>query len=159
VVVYVVLIQISIQYGTFSLVVNMVANQDQGTWVGQTLTFITGIGKHLADTDPTKLPTGVKYMYIGEMFAMLAMPTGKTSFCITLLRLTTKKWHQALIWFIIVTINLFMWLLGFLTMLQCTPVHKLWDVEQPGHCWDNHYINAWAITVGGKCLLLMTLRR
>jgi hypothetical protein len=107
------------------------------------------IGKHFVDADPVKLVVGVKYMYAGEAFALLAMPLGKTSFCITLLRLTAVKWHKHIIWFIIVSINIMMLAVTAMTFGQCTPVEKLWDVMLPGHCWDNRIVIYFSIAVGG----------
>lgn len=102
----------------------------------------------------TKLPTGIKYMYLGELFALLAMPTGKTSFCVTLLRLTAVQWHKWFIWFIIVTINLTMWAVTVMTFAQCSPVEKLWDISIPGKCWDNRIVIYFSIFVGSKSLYI-----
>ncbi|KAF2014033.1 hypothetical protein BU24DRAFT_452802 [Aaosphaeria arxii CBS 175.79] len=116
------------------------------------------IGKHFIDADPVKLVVGVKYMYVGEAFALLAMPLGKTSFCITLLRLTAVKWHKHIIWFIIVSINIMMLAVTAMTFGQCTPVEKLWDVMLPGHCWDNRIVIYFSIAVGVySCLVDVVL--
>ena len=105
---------------------------------------------HYLDADKVKLVDGVKYMYLGELFALLAMPTGKTSFCVTLLRLTAIKWHKYIIWFIIVTINLTMWAVTIMTFAQCSPVEKLWNIMLPGSCWDNRIVIYFSIFVGGE---------
>jgi hypothetical protein len=99
----------------------------------------------------SRLPTGIKYMYLGELFALLAMPTGKTSFCVTLLRLTAISWHRLILWFIIVTVNLSMWVVTVMTFAQCSPVEKLWNITLEGKCWDNRIVIYFSIVVGGKC--------
>jgi hypothetical protein len=108
-----------------------------------------GLGKHFADTDKTKISTGIEYMYLGELFALLAMPTSKTSFCVTLLRLTETPWHKHFIWFIIVTLNLALWGCIAVTFAQCEPVEKLWNLTLPGKCWDNRIVIYYSVFVGG----------
>ncbi|KAF2175453.1 hypothetical protein K469DRAFT_680029 [Zopfia rhizophila CBS 207.26] len=117
-----------------------------------------GIGKHLVDTDPVKIVDGIKFMYLGEIFALFAMPTSKTSFCVTLLRLTATQWHKWFIWFIIITINLTLWLCAILTLAQCSPVEKLWNIALPGTCWDNRIVINYSIFVGvWSCLMDLLL--
>ena len=29
---------------------------------------------------------------------------------------------------------------NLLSLFQCTPIHKAWDIEQPGHCYDAYTI-------------------
>ncbi|OSS49882.1 hypothetical protein B5807_05896 [Epicoccum nigrum] len=67
------------------------------------LSVYYGIGQHLKDNqDKTLLPTGVRYMYIGEIFGLFSVPLSKASFCVTLLRLTVVPWQERLLWFIII---------------------------------------------------------
>ncbi|KAJ4334623.1 hypothetical protein N0V95_009115 [Ascochyta clinopodiicola] len=110
-----------------------------------------GIGQHYADiADKSQLPTGVKYMYIGEIFGMVSVPLSKASFCVTLLRLTVIPWQRKLLWFIIVTIQLAFYAGAIMTMVQCDPPQKLWDVALEGTCWDNRIVIYFCIFVGGK---------
>ncbi|PSN70690.1 hypothetical protein BS50DRAFT_443397, partial [Corynespora cassiicola Philippines] len=112
------------------------------------------IGKHFNEADPVKLVTGVKYMYLGQLFALLAMPIGKTSFCVTLLRLTETKWHRQILWFIIGTINLALLAVTVMTFAQCSPVAKLWNVTLEGKCWDNRIVIYFSVFVGAySCVI------
>ncbi|KAF2865260.1 hypothetical protein BDV95DRAFT_507702 [Massariosphaeria phaeospora] len=113
-----------------------------------------GIGLHFVDADMVKLVTGVKYMYLGEFFALLAMPTAKTSFCVTLLRLTAVPWHKWIIWFVIVTTNASMWAVAAMTFAQCSPIEKLWNLTLPGKCWDNRIVIYFSIFVGAYSALM-----
>ncbi|KAH8650882.1 hypothetical protein BGZ60DRAFT_436753 [Tricladium varicosporioides] len=107
-----------------------------------------GIGGHIYDVSPGKLKIGVKLLYIGEFFAIIAVAISKTSFAVTLLRLATKHWHMYMIWFIIISLNLVMWFCGLFQFIQCSPVEKLWDLTAPGTCWDPHIQINYAIFAG-----------
>lgn len=110
-----------------------------------------GIGKHFHEIeDKSALPTGVMYMYIGEIFGMFSVPLSKASFCITLLRLTVIPWQKKLLWFIIITVQLTFYAGAIMTLVQCDPPQKLWDVALPGKCWDNRIVNYFCIFVGGE---------
>ncbi|KAH7121084.1 hypothetical protein B0J11DRAFT_56634 [Dendryphion nanum] len=115
------------------------------------------VGKHFHEADSVQLVTGIKFMYLGELFALLAMPTSKTSFCITLLRLTEIYWHKWIIWFIIVSVNITMWLCAALTFGQCSPVEKLWNYTLEGECWDNRIVIYYSIVVGAYACVLDVL--
>ncbi len=58
-----------------------------------------GLGKrkHLLDQD--NIVPMYKHMFIGEFFTLIAIPTSKTSFSITLLRLATRKWQKWFVWY------------------------------------------------------------
>lgn len=90
----------------------------------------------MADIHPDDLSFAIKVLYAGEFFAIIAVATSKTSFAITLLRLSPKPWQRYVLWFIIVSLNLAMWLCAMFQYLQCSPVNKLWDFTVPGKCWD-----------------------
>jgi hypothetical protein len=96
-----------------------------------------GFGKH--SWDITDWPT---YLFVSNVTGVLSITAAawsKTSFAITLLRFT-EKWKRYLVWFCIITINLFLGLSGIFTYVQCTPVRRLWDSSVPGHCWNSKVI-------------------
>ncbi|KAM5355043.1 hypothetical protein ACJ41O_001689 [Fusarium nematophilum] len=107
-----------------------------------------GIGRHIATIPPTDLVYGIKVLYIGEFFAVIAVAISKTSFVVTLLRLATQRWHRLLLWFIIITVNIVMWLCGLFSFIQCSPVEKLWDLSMEGTCWNPHVTVNFAIFAG-----------
>lgn len=82
-------------------------------------------------------------------FSILAAMWSKTSFAITVLRISEGriKWF---IWFIIVTINASLGFGAMSTYLQCTPVEKLWmPLMKEGKCWPKELIiNYQAFTAG-----------
>jgi hypothetical protein len=106
------------------------------------------LGRHIAEVPQDDLEIGLKLMYIGEFFAIIAVTISKTSFAVTLLRLATQAWHTYLLWFVIVTLNVVMWLCGLFEFIQCSPVEKLWDLDVPGTCWDSHIAVNYAIFSG-----------
>lgn len=118
-----------------------------------------GIGKHFNDIkDQAQLATGIKYMYICETFGLLSVPMSKSSFCVTLLRLTIIPWQRKLLWFIMITINLAFWAGAILTLVQCEPKEKLWNFALEGQCWDNRIVIYFCIFVGGLSIFDKLLR-
>ena len=71
--------------------------------------------------------------------SIVAAAWSKTAFAITLLRVSTG-WVRRLVWFIIVTVNLFLGLSALFTFAQCRPVAKLWDNKLEGVCWDKSIV-------------------
>lgn len=88
-------------------------------------------------------------MFIGELFVLIAMPVGKTSFCVTLLRITTTKWHRRVMWFIMLTLNPAMLVVAAMTFLRCNPIEKAWNYGAPGRCWPRAVIVNYSIFLGG----------
>lgn len=105
---------------------------------------------HMADIAPGDFKDAVKILYIGELFAIIAVSISKTSFAVTLLRLSTQPRQRYALWFIIVSINLAMGLCGLFTFVQCSPVSKLWDISVPGSCWEPMIVIRYAIFAGGE---------
>ncbi|KAH7464016.1 hypothetical protein FOMA001_g17778 [Fusarium oxysporum f. sp. matthiolae] len=70
-------------------------------------------------------------------FLLLAIMGSKTSFAITLLRLTTE-WMRWGVWFLIITTNVFLGFSIIIYYIQCTPVQALWDSNVKGKCWDRN---------------------
>ncbi|KAK4139400.1 96ca82bc-67f3-4b3a-ab36-ffe7d8f40fbe [Dichotomopilus funicola] len=95
-----------------------------------------GYGKNLYDMNPDNLPTMPFIAVFAGFFSVLAAAWSKTSFALTLLRLSQAWVMKAVIWFIIVTVNailgtamLFMW-------IKCRPFAKIWDGSLEGWCID-----------------------
>jgi hypothetical protein len=108
-----------------------------------------GIGQHLSEISPDDLPIGLKLLYIGRFFGIVAVTTSKTSFAVTLLRLAVKSWQRYVVWFIIVTLNVIMWLCAIFLFVQCSPVEKAWLLSVPGTCWDSRITIGYSIFAGG----------
>ncbi|EEY21864.1 conserved hypothetical protein [Verticillium alfalfae VaMs.102] len=69
-------------------------------------------------------------------FGIMATTLSKTSFAITLYRISTNQWMKYLLIFIIVTINVSMNLVWIFGLVKCTPFAKVIDGSHPGKCWD-----------------------
>lgn len=69
-------------------------------------------------------------------FGIMATTFSKTSFAITLCRISTNQWMKYLLIFIIVTINVSMNLVWIFGLVKCTPFAKVIDGSHPGKCWD-----------------------
>ncbi|KAF2801191.1 putative integral membrane protein [Melanomma pulvis-pyrius CBS 109.77] len=113
-----------------------------------------GMGKHSVDILPENESPMYKYLFIGEFFSLIAIPTSKTSFTVTLLRLSTRRWQKVLLWFIIVTMNLVMWLCAILLFLQCTPVERNWNKDLKGTCWKSKVQDNYSIFAGAYSAFL-----
>ncbi|KAK5655975.1 hypothetical protein OQA88_5113 [Cercophora sp. LCS_1] len=90
-------------------------------------------GKHGYDINPDNLPKMPFVAVFAGFFSVLAAAWSKTSFALTLIRLS-ERWMRIMIWFIVVTVNgilgtamLFMW-------VKCRPIAKIWDVTLEGEC-------------------------
>ncbi|KAB8274002.1 hypothetical protein BDV30DRAFT_248592 [Aspergillus minisclerotigenes] len=110
------------------------------------------IGKHVGDIDdPSKTPEALKLIYIGMIICIISCVLSKTSFAITLLRIVTRTWQKAILWFIIVSMNVIMWLCAICYLLQCKPAAALWRSElmPTADCWPTSIFQTIALTAGG----------
>ncbi|KAB8235904.1 uncharacterized protein BDW43DRAFT_317861 [Aspergillus alliaceus] len=109
------------------------------------------IGKHAGNIDdPSKIPGALKLIYIGMVIAIISCVLSKTSFAITLLRIVTSTWQKAILWFIIISMNIIMWLCAICYLLQCKPTEALWNSElmPTADCWPSHIFETIALTAG-----------
>jgi hypothetical protein len=114
-----------------------------------TICLTQGLGKHIWDVDPTTIPQLVFLGNIAGSFGIVATAWSKTSFAITLLRLSHKKWMTAVIWFIIVSMNLILGVTAICFWVPCHPIAKQWNRELDGECWDPEVNNVLGIVSGG----------
>ncbi|KAK3385950.1 hypothetical protein B0H63DRAFT_189716 [Podospora didyma] len=94
---------------------------------------------------------------IGATFSILAILWSKSSFGITILRLTTGKLH-AFVLFLVVSMNIAMLLQVFFVWFKCNPVSKTWNPMEPGTCWDTHVSNGYGVFSGvfsGVCDIVL----
>lgn len=109
-----------------------------------------GIGRRRAVIPYASLVQGLRLLYVGRFFGIIALAISKTSFAITLLQLARGMWQRAAIWFIIVSLNLVMWICGFSLFFQCAPVYKAWDLNAPGTCMDSRIQVNISLAASGK---------
>ncbi|KAF4430925.1 hypothetical protein F53441_13935 [Fusarium austroafricanum] len=95
-----------------------------------------GFGRHRATISDENMLIINKATIVGAVFGIFATTISKTSFAITLYRISTNAWMRYFLIFIIVTINISMnlvWIFGF---AKCKPLERVWDKSVPGTCWD-----------------------
>jgi len=109
-----------------------------------------GIGQHINTIPFERRVDGLKLLYIGRFFGLIALAVSKTSFAITLLNLAMMRWQKISIWFIMVTINLTLGLTAFTLLVQCNPIEKAWDLAAPGTCWPSNVQITIGIAASGK---------
>ncbi|KAF2707091.1 hypothetical protein K504DRAFT_492641, partial [Pleomassaria siparia CBS 279.74] len=83
-----------------------------------------------------------------EFFSLMAIPTSKTSFAVALFRLSVRQWQKWLLWFIIASMNITMWLCGIPLFLQCSPIERNWDKTKNGSCWTSKVQDNYSISAG-----------
>lgn len=98
-----------------------------------------GFGRHLYDVDPpSNIPAIGRLGQVQLTLSILSAVWSKTSFAVTLLRLVqTRPAFKAVVWFVIVTINLFM-ILGIVSRASTRPLfaHN-WPVDGEDS-WRSH---------------------
>ncbi|CAK7212627.1 hypothetical protein SBRCBS47491_001531 [Sporothrix bragantina] len=114
-----------------------------------TIDISFGFGKHTADLvaadrvkdggNPEAFVTMLNAITLsGQLaitFGICAQAWSKTSWAITLLRISTGRRLRGFMWFALVSMNLFFAGPAFVYWFQCTPVAKAWQPLLPGTCW------------------------
>ncbi|KAK0610126.1 hypothetical protein B0T17DRAFT_470266, partial [Bombardia bombarda] len=104
-----------------------------------------GLGKYPCDVDPRNFrQLAIQGEGVGATFGMFAVVWSKTSFAITLLRLTDGKLHR-FVWFAIGSMNFFVLLEALFVWVDCNPVSKNWDPQTPGTCWPTDAVNGYGV--------------
>ncbi|KAG8160809.1 hypothetical protein KVR01_009073 [Diaporthe batatas] len=99
-----------------------------------TVAVDAGLGKHSVPGD-TLIRTMI-LSTVAQTLSILGAAWSKTSFAVTLLRLTVASHVRYLVWFIIISLNIFLTFTAFLPLFSCTPVGKRFDPRVDGNCWD-----------------------
>ncbi|KAL2105713.1 hypothetical protein VUR80DRAFT_7862 [Thermomyces stellatus] len=96
-----------------------------------------GFGRHVAALSDPQLRATRLYYKVASTFNITASSWSKTSFAITMLRLTRGRRLSWFIWFVIVSVNVTKAVSAMIGWLGCTPVQKAWDPTlEGGRCWD-----------------------
>jgi hypothetical protein len=113
-----------------------------------------GLGQHLAivEENPSNLIQVALLCNIGESLAIMACTLGKTSFALTLLRIVIHRWMIALLWFVIVTMNVVNILAALFVFVQCKDPRHLWNPRIPSECWPSDIFTNFSLFVGGKAM-------
>ncbi|KAK4132124.1 hypothetical protein BT67DRAFT_407277, partial [Trichocladium antarcticum] len=107
-----------------------------------------GFGKYLCDVPPQNRPR-ISFWGAGVAgcFTNLAIVWSKTSFGITILRLTKYK-LRAFVLGVVVAMNIAMVLQAVFVWAKCTPLSKNWSPKTPGTCWSLRSSNGYAVFSG-----------
>lgn len=99
-----------------------------------------GLGKHNAQNDFHDNGKELQLtVIIASVFSALGAAWSKTSFAVTLLRLTKGIMHQ-IIWFAIVSMNIVLIFNAVLQFLWCQPASAAWNSGRGGTCWSKNVI-------------------
>ena len=112
-----------------------------------------GIGLHYEDMQLEKMPMTAMISYSAGFATILAAAWSKTSFGITLLRISTGpvRW---VIWFIIISVNIILGVSAAIMWTRCWPVAKLWYPELEGNCWTTVTMERYQTFTSGKAQAL-----
>ncbi|KAL8386772.1 hypothetical protein RB595_010404 [Gaeumannomyces hyphopodioides] len=106
-----------------------------------------GYGRHVQTIDPSALTLIGLLGYLSGAPVVLAIVWSKTSFAITLVRIVQGP-LKAFVWFIIITMNLFMTMSIINIWISCSPVEKVYNPTVPGRCWPINVIVDYATFSG-----------
>lgn len=110
-----------------------------------------GFGRPLSEFNFKNLEIYLLVCNLAGTFSILSALWSKTSFAITVLRISSGK-TKWLVWFIIVTVNLSLGVAVAFTWCQCTPIVKIWQPRVPGECWPKYVQIRFNIFTAGKFL-------
>ena len=115
-----------------------------------------GYGKHIQAIDPSTLPMMGLLGYTLGSAAVFAIVWSKTSFAITLLRLVQGR-LKFFVWFIIISMNIFMTMSIINLWISCRPVERVYNPSVPGVCWPKNVVVDYATFSAGKFALMCPL--
>ena len=118
-----------------------------------------GFGHHFADFPLENMEEYGIISTLSGFFSILSAVCSKTSFAITLLRLT-DGWLKRIIWAIIISMNILMPVSAIFLFVSCNPPAKTWKPELPGRCWPSNVSVIYGIAVGAyssSCDLALAL--
>ncbi|KAK3990830.1 hypothetical protein QBC44DRAFT_58099 [Cladorrhinum sp. PSN332] len=116
-----------------------------------------GFGRSLSLFNFQNLEPYLLYTNLAGTFSILAALWSKTSFGLTILRISSG-WTKFAVWFIIITVNIALGGAIAITWGQCTPINKTWQPFTPGQCWPKyvqvHYNIFTAVYSGAMDIIL-----
>lgn len=111
-----------------------------------------GLGRHVdfVSEHPQNLILVGMLCQIAQTLAVMACTISKTTFAITLLRIVVQTWAYYILWFAIITMNIFNVLAAIFVFGQCKDPRHLWNPAIPSQCWSTNVFTHFSIFVGGK---------
>ncbi|KAI0514969.1 hypothetical protein F5B22DRAFT_647161 [Xylaria bambusicola] len=127
--------------------------------IATTVAISQGFGQQPYEVPASALPQILLALLISGLFSILGATISKTSFALTLLRISSG-WVKWIIWFAIVTINVAMGLSLTFNWVACTPVEKSFIASTPGSCWPRETLigyNTFSAAYSGATDILLAL--
>ena len=115
-----------------------------------------GVGLHFENMVPDNIPIVAEYSYAAAFATILGIAWSKTSFGFSILRISTG-WMRALIWFIIISMNMVLVANAVMLYAQCTPVRRLFDERSEGTCWPKVYGEKYQTFCASRSLFMEAL--
>jgi hypothetical protein len=112
----------------------------------QSVSVQFGFGKEFGAIAPELVGTARLISVIAGFFLILAACWSKTSFAITLLRIS-YGWTKRLVIFVICSTNFFFVASGVIHWAQCWPLRLLWEQELEGECPPIQIVNGYNMLV------------
>lgn len=109
-----------------------------------------GFGYHIWTIHPpTRAIAAARIVFIGGAFVFFGIALAKTSICLTLYNISTKKWQRWTLVFMAVSVLMTKLLSGIFIFVSCSPVEKRWNPMVKGKCWDiNVLCRYWSFSGG-----------
>lgn len=95
-----------------------------------------GLGQHRIDLSVEQYRNFLKYYYLDTAQFFIALATCKISICLFLLRLSHFNKLKRILYGLILFLILTHLALFFLNVFQCSPVDKVWNLDDPGKCFS-----------------------
>jgi rhodopsin domain-containing protein len=92
-------------------------------------------------------------------FGILATTTSKTSFALTLYRISPSAWMKYFLIFVIISVNISMNLVWIFGLAKCQPLQKVFDGDVEGTCWDRRKLLKFQLFAACECLEVLGLGR
>lgn len=123
-----------------------------------TLAIRLGFGKRNRDVRPEDFPAMLLALSFTGSFMIIGAAWSKTSFAVSLLRIAAAGSRiRALIWCIIVSVNLVLGVSALFTWIRCWPLQKMWISSLEGTCWSRWVTLYYNMFTAGACVLLVRL--
>jgi hypothetical protein len=121
-----------------------------GTGILCIVSVRNGFGLHLGEISLDKVAENVLLGCIIGTLTIAGAIWSKTSWALTMLRLT-DGWYRVFVWFAIISANVYMSIGALWIWVTCTPIQKAWNPFLPGHCWSPEFFIIWGIIGGSPC--------
>lgn len=96
-----------------------------------------GLGKHVYDLPPTtNFTASLELFYFGEATYYIGVGLTKISILFLYLRLIPQRGYRIVIWTCMAFVAATIFSTTVAGLFQCNPVHKAWDTQVPGTCFN-----------------------